>query len=196
MWIRLVGRQNLASTARIRNSGTEEGTGIGHDVVYSGWYGDWFSINFMTGLVSVDSEAWVWVVRVERVDGWCVCIVDVTSVESWVEALLVLQGMIFNHVSIIVVLAWNVRSSSLVLVVGLISGWEWWSSWGIGVGGIWRVKIAHSIMLIGVWSIGRALRILIVGAIGRVWWLWILGRGRRYIVVLMILVTRGCSGRW
>ena len=47
---------------------------------------------------------------------------DVTSVESWVEALLVLQGMILNHVSIIVVLAWNVRSSSLVLVVGLISG--------------------------------------------------------------------------
>ena len=61
-------------------------------------------------------------VRVERVDGRCVCIVDVTSVESWVEALLVLQGMILNHVSIIVVLAWNVRSSSLVLVVGLISG--------------------------------------------------------------------------
>ena len=61
-------------------------------------------------------------VRAGRVDGWCVFIVDVTSVDSWVEALLVLQGMILNHVSIIVVLAWNVRSSSLVLVVGLISG--------------------------------------------------------------------------
>ena len=38
-------------------SGMRNGTGIGHHGVYSGWYGDWFSINFMIGLVSVDSEA-------------------------------------------------------------------------------------------------------------------------------------------
>ena len=47
---------------------------------------------------------------------------DVIGVDRWVEALLVLQGMILNHVTIIVVLAWNVSPSSLVLVVGLIRG--------------------------------------------------------------------------
>ena len=57
-----------------------------------------------------------------RVDGWCVCIVDVGSVDKWMEALLVLEGMILNRVTIIVVLTWNVSSSSLVLVVGLIGG--------------------------------------------------------------------------
>ena len=56
------------------------------------------------------------------VDGWCVCIVDVIGVDRWVEALLVLQAMILNHVTIIVVLAWNVSPSSLVLVVSLIRG--------------------------------------------------------------------------
>ena len=47
---------------------------------------------------------------------------DVIGVDRWVEALLVLQAMILNHVTIIVVLAWNVSSSSLVLVVSLIRG--------------------------------------------------------------------------
>ena len=61
-------------------------------------------------------------VCVGYVDGWCVCIVDMISVDRWVEALLVLQGMILNHVTIIVVLAWNVSSSSLVLNFGLIGG--------------------------------------------------------------------------
>ena len=61
-------------------------------------------------------------VCVGRVDGWCVCIVDVIGVDRWMEALLVLEGMILNRVTIIVVLTWNVSSSSLVLVVGLIGG--------------------------------------------------------------------------
>ena len=60
-------------------------------------------------------------VCVGRVDGWCVCIVDVGSIDKWMEALLVLEGMVLNHVTIIV-LTWNVSPSSLVLVVGLISG--------------------------------------------------------------------------
>ena len=47
---------------------------------------------------------------------------DVGSVDKWMEALLVLEGMILNRVTIIVVLTWNVSSSSLVLVVGLIDG--------------------------------------------------------------------------
>ena len=47
---------------------------------------------------------------------------DVGSVDKWMEALLVLEGMILNRVTIIVVLTWNVSSSSLVLVVGLIGG--------------------------------------------------------------------------
>ena len=60
-------------------------------------------------------------VCVGRVDGWCVCIVDVGSIDKWMEALLVLEGMVLNHVTKIVVLTWNVSPSSLVLV-GLISG--------------------------------------------------------------------------
>ena len=46
---------------------------------------------------------------------------DVGSIDKWMEALLVLEGMVLNHVTIIV-LTWNVSPSSLVLVVGLISG--------------------------------------------------------------------------
>ena len=61
-------------------------------------------------------------VCVGRVDGWCVCILDVISVDKWMEGLLVLKGIILDHVTIIVVLDWNVSSSSSVLVVGLISG--------------------------------------------------------------------------
>ena len=138
----------------------------------------------MIGWVSVDSEAWGWVVCVGRVDGCCVCIVDVINVDGWVDALLILQGMILNQVAIIVVLAWNVRPSSLVLVVELIGGWESWSSWRTGRGGILWVRISRRIALIDVWSIGMAWKILIVGAIGSVQRPWILGGARRDICVV------------
>ena len=150
----------------------------------------------MIGLVSVDSEAWGWVVCVGRVDGWCVCIVDVIGVDRWVEALLVLQGMILNHVTIIVVLAWNVSPSSLVLVVSLIRGWKWWLPWETGVSGILLVTISYRIALIDVGSIGRALRILTGEAIGGVRRPWMLGGARRDIVASLILVMCWCSWRW
>ena len=38
--------------------------------------------------------------------------------------------------------------------------------------------------------------ILIGGAIGSVRWPWILGGGWRDIVVLIVLIVCGCSGRW
>ena len=57
MWIGLVGQQNVALTARIRNFWNWKGTGNGHHGVCSGWYGYWFSFNYMIGVVGVDSDA-------------------------------------------------------------------------------------------------------------------------------------------
>ena len=56
MQIGQVGRQNVVSTARIRNFGNGKGTGNGHHGVCSGWYGYCFNVNYMIGLVGVDSD--------------------------------------------------------------------------------------------------------------------------------------------
>ena len=56
MQIGLVGRQNVASTARLRNFGNGKGTGNGHHYVCSGWYGYCFNVNYTIGLVGVDSD--------------------------------------------------------------------------------------------------------------------------------------------
>ena len=74
--------------------------------------------------------------------------------------------MVLNHVVIIVLLGWDVRSSSLVSVVRRVSGLKRRPPWGIGMDGILRVGISHSIMAIGMWSIGRALKILVGGGGG------------------------------
>ena len=106
--------------------------------------------------------------------------------------------MVLNHVVIIVLLGWDVRSSSLVSVVRRVSGLKRRPPWGIGMDGILRVGISHSIMAIGMWSIGRALRILVGGGggvVGTIRWARMLGGGRRDIVVLMVLITHGGSGR-
>ena len=77
--------------------------------------------------------------------------------------------MILNHVIIIVMLAWDVRSSSLVSFVGVIGGLKRRSPSGIGMDGILWVRIFHSIMEIGMWSIERALRLLVGGEGGKGW---------------------------
>ena len=56
---------------------------------------------------------------------------------------MVLYSMLLNDVTISVVLAWSIRPSSLALTISLIRG-------KIGVGGILRVRIVHSVVSIGV----------------------------------------------
>ena len=56
--------------------------------------------------------------------------------------------MVLNHVVIIVLLGWDVRSSSLVSVVRRVSGLKRRPPWGVGMDGILRVGISDSIMAI------------------------------------------------
>ena len=96
--------------------------------------------------------------------------------------------MVLDHVTIIPVLNWDIRPSSLILVVGLMDRWEWWFPRVSSIDGILWVRISHSVMSFIVCFIRSMLRVLI----GYVQRLWVLRCVVRYIVVLGILVTHGC----
>ena len=83
MWIRLIGQQNVASTAQITNFWNEEGTGNDHHGICSRWHSYWCSINDMIGFGG-SSHAEVWMVWLGCMHGWCVCIVDAIGVDMLV----------------------------------------------------------------------------------------------------------------
>ena len=58
-----------------------KGPGNGHYGICSGWYGYWFSTNYMIGFVGVDRDEWVLVVHVRCVHGCCMCVVHVIGVD-------------------------------------------------------------------------------------------------------------------
>ena len=85
MCIGLVGQQNVASMAVISISRTRNGSGNGHYGVCSGWYGYWFIVNYMIGLIRLDGSALVCVICVRCVHWLGVCFVCLMGVNRWVN---------------------------------------------------------------------------------------------------------------